>query len=175
LATNNNTRSATIAIVMARMSPLRFLFNRPPQPCDESLAWSGGPEAKETTVHEDDPRDVGDDEAEGEALEADIMRADRAFAAESRGTTAEEAVEGEGLDRALAQEQPERTETDEALSVVDDGGPDREDELVGDAVTARDEFAAPEEAALTVRERAPGATDHEDPHPVEQDLPDDDR
>jgi hypothetical protein len=127
-----------------------------------------------TTVHEDDPRDVGDDEAEGEALEADIMRADRAFAAESPGTTAEEAIEGEGLDRALAQERPERAETDQTLSVVDDGDPDQDDELVGDAVTARDEFAAPEEAALTVRERAPGATDHEDPHPVEQDIPDED-
>jgi hypothetical protein len=123
-------------------------------------------------VPDDDPRDVGDDEAEGEALEADIMRADRAFAAESPGTTAEEAVAGEGLDRALAQERPERSETDEALSVVDDGDPDEEDELVGEAVTARDEFAAPEEAALTVREDAPGATDHEDRHPVDQDRPD---
>ena len=28
----------------------------------------------------------------------------------------------------------------------------------------RDEFASPEEAAITVRDSAPGATDHDDPH-----------
>ena len=37
--------------------------------------------------------------------------------------------------------------------------------LVADAVSERDEFASPEEAALSVRESALGATDHEDPHP----------
>lgn len=122
-------------------------------------------------MRDDDPRDVGDEEVEGDALEADIMGADRAFAAESHGTTAREAVEGEGLDRQLAQERPERREADEALSVVDDGVQDEEDELVGDAVTTRDAAPSPEEAALTVREEAPGATDHEDPHPGDQDGP----
>jgi hypothetical protein len=38
------------------------------------------------------------------------------------------------------------------------------DELVEDAVIERDEFASPEEAALSVRDRVPGATDHDDPH-----------
>ena len=125
-------------------------------------------------MRDDDPKAVGDEEVEGDALEAEIMGADRAFAAESYGTTAEEAVEGEGLDRALAQERPERHPTGEAVSVVDEGVSDEEDELVGEAVTASDPAPSPEEAALTVREDAPGATDHEDPHPIEQDRPDED-
>jgi hypothetical protein len=36
-------------------------------------------------------------------------------------------------------------------------------------VAQRDEFASPEEAALSVRDDAPGATDHDDPHPSEND------
>ena len=40
-----------------------------------------------------------------------------------------------------------------------------EEELVGEAVIERDEFASPEEAAVTERDRPPGATDHADPHP----------
>jgi hypothetical protein len=35
------------------------------------------------------------------------------------------------------------------------------DELVDDAVIERD---GPEEAAFSVRDRVPGATDHDDPH-----------
>jgi hypothetical protein len=58
--------------------------------------------------------------------------------------------------------------TDEALSVVDGGVSDDEDELVGDAVLERDEFVSPEEAALSVRDSAPGATDHDDPHPADE-------
>ena len=108
-----------------------------------------------------EPRDAD----EGDELEAEIMQADHAFGAESWGTTAEEAVEGESLDQHLAEERPDRPAVDTALSVVDEGLSDDEDELVGDAVIERDEFASPEEAALTVRDRAPGATDHEDPHP----------
>ena len=105
------------------------------------------------------------DADEGDELEAEIMRADRAFATESVGTTAEEALEGETLDQRLAEERPERPGTDEVLSVVDEGLSDDEEELVGDAVVERDEFASPEEAAVTERDRAPGATDHADPHP----------
>jgi hypothetical protein len=125
-------------------------------------------------VRDDDPKVVGDEEVEGDALEAEILGADRAFAAESHGTTAEEAVEGEGLDRALAQERQGRPAADEAVTVVDEGMADEEDELVGEAVTTRDAAPPPEEAAVTVREDAPGATDREDPHPVEQDRPDED-
>jgi hypothetical protein len=120
-------------------------------------------------VAEDDPRDEGDDEVEGDELEADILRADHAFGAELPGTTAAEALAGEGLDRALAEERPERAAIDEVVSVVDEGVPDLEDELAGDVVFERDEFASPEEAALSVRDTVPGATDHDDQHDVEQD------
>ena len=54
---------------------------------------------------------------------------------------------------------------EEVLSVIDEGLSDDEDELVGEAALERDEFASPEEAAVTERDRAPGATDHADPHP----------
>ena len=105
------------------------------------------------------------DEDEGDELEAAIMQADHAFGAESVGTTAGEALEGETLDERLAEERPVRPDVDEVLSVVDEGLADDEAELVGDAVVERDGFASPEEAAVTVRDRAPGATDHDDPHP----------
>ena len=101
-----------------------------------------------------EPQDANEDDE----LEAEIMRADHAFASESVGTTAEEALEGETLDQRLAEERPERPGTDEVLSVVDEGPSDDEEELVGDAVVERDEFASPEEAAVTERDRAPGAT-----------------
>ena len=122
----------------------------------------------------EDPRDEGDDEVEGEELEASIMRADHAFGAESPGTTAEEAAAGESLDEALAQERAEPEADDEVVSLLDDGVSDVEDELAADAVTERDEFAAPEDAALSVRESVPGATDHDDQHGVEQDRSDED-
>jgi hypothetical protein len=105
------------------------------------------------------------DSDEGDELEAEIMRADHAFGAESSGTTAEEALEGESLDQLLAEERSDRPPVDELVAVVDEGLSDEEDELVGEAAFERDEFASPEEAALTVRDRAPGATDHDDSHP----------
>ena len=114
-------------------------------------------------MEDQEPRDADD----GDELEAAIMQTDHAFGAESVGTTAEEGREGETLDQRLAEERPERPSNDEALSVFDEGLSDDESELVGDAVTQRDEFASPEEAAMSVREDAPGATDHEDPHPEE--------
>ncbi len=112
-----------------------------------------------------EPRDVD----EGDELEAAIMQADHAFGAESVGTTADEELEGESLDQRLAEERPDRSSADEVLSVVDDGPSDDEEELVGDVVIERDEFASPEEAALSVRDSAPGATDHDDPHPADGD------
>jgi hypothetical protein len=116
-------------------------------------------------MEDQEPRDADD----GDELEAAIMQTDHAFGAESVGTTAEEGLEGESLDQRLSEERPDRPSTDEALSVVDEGPSDEEAELVGDAVTQRDEFASPEEAALSIRDRAPGATDHDDPHPPDED------
>ena len=133
-----------------------------PQTAEEGKAETG---EEDITMEDQEPRDAD----EGDELEAAIMQTDHAFGAESVGTTAEEGLEGETLDQRLAEERPERPTTDEALSVVDDGLSDDEIELVGDAVTQRDEFASPEEAAMSVRDDAPGATDHDDPHPDDED------
>ena len=111
-------------------------------------------------MEDQEPLDADD----GDELEASIMQADHAFGTESFGTTAEEELAGESLDQHLAEERPDRPSTDEVVSIVDDGLSDDEDELVEDAVTERDEFASPEKAALSVRDRVPGATDHDDPH-----------
>ena len=116
------------------------------------------------TVETDDPWDEdGDDE-----LEAEIMRADRPLGADSRGTTAEEEVAGLNLDEALARERPDGRSVDQALEVVDDGDPDVEGELIAEGFLVTDEFASPEETALSIRDDAPGATDHDDPHPVDE-------
>ena len=114
-------------------------------------------------MEDQEPRDADD----GDELEADIMQADHAFGSESVGTTVEEELAGESLDQRLAEERPDRSSVDEVLSVIAEGTSDEEGELVGDAVVERDEFASPEEAALSVRDNAPGATDHDDPHPSE--------
>jgi hypothetical protein len=108
-----------------------------------------------------------DDPADGDELEAEILRANRPFASDRHGTTPEEALEGPSLEEALAAEQPDGPTVDEALELEDDGVPDDEDELVAEGSVEMDEFASPEEAALSVRDEAPGATDHEDPHPDE--------
>ena len=104
-------------------------------------------------------------EGDGEELEAEIMRADHAFGAENRGTTPEEALDGESLDEALARERPEGRTVHEGVGVEDDGALDEEGELFAEGSTESDEYTSPEEAALTVRDEAPGATDHDDPHP----------
>ena len=57
--------------------------------------------------------------------------------------------------------------TDEAVGLVDDGIPDIEGQLVSDGTLEEDDIASPEEAALSIRDEAPGATDHDDPHPVD--------
>jgi hypothetical protein len=112
-----------------------------------------------------EPRDAD----AGDELEAAIMRADHAFGAESIGTTAEEEVTGEPLDQRLAAERGDRSSNDVALSLFDEGMADNEGELIGDAVIGRDEFASPEETAMSIRDDAPGATDHDDPHPADGD------
>ena len=102
------------------------------------------------------------------------MPAHHASAAQLPGTPAAAAFAGAGLHRALAEARPERAAIDEVVSVVDDGVSDLAEELAGDVVFERDEFASPEEAALSVRETVPGATDHDDQHGVKQDQYDED-
>ena len=116
-------------------------------------------------MEDQEPRDADD----SDELEASIMQADHAFGSESFGTTAEEELAGESLDQRLAEERPDRPETEEeVVSVVDEGVLDDEAQLVGDAVTERDEFASPEEAAMSERDNGPGVTDHDDPHPADE-------
>src|SRR5207244_266234 len=49
--------------------------------------------------------------------------------------------------------------------------PDEEKQLVGQASFEHDPFVSPEEAAMTVRETAPGATDHSEEPEIDEDLP----
>jgi hypothetical protein len=104
------------------------------------------------------------DDGSGEALEEQIEHADRASGAESFGTTADEQERGEPLGERLAEERRDRPIRDTDLGLIDEGGPDEEDELVGEAVGERDPFVAPEESAMSVRDEAPGAVDHPDDH-----------
>ena len=115
--------------------------------------------------------DTGEDldEDPGEELEAMIEQADRPFASESFGITAEEQEEGEPLDQKLAEERQSKPPFDSTLAIEDIDAPDDEAEMVGEATIERDPFVAPEEAAMTVRDSAPGAVDHPDQHEVEPD------
>lgn len=106
---------------------------------------------------DDDPQ-----EDPGEELEAMIEHADRPFASESFGITVEEQREGESLDQRLAEERPDKPTVDVAFAVQEADGPDDEAEMLGDASLQHDSFAAPEEAAMTMRDDAPGAVDHAD-------------
>jgi hypothetical protein len=110
------------------------------------------------------------DDGSGEVLEEMIEHADRASGAESFGTTADEQERGEPLADRLAEERTDRPIRDTDLGLIDEGGPDEEAELVGDAVGERDPFVAPEESAMSVREEAPGAVDHPDDHTEEDDA-----
>ena len=107
-----------------------------------------------------EPRDAD----RSDELEATIMQADHALGAELGGTTAEEASGGISLEERLAEERPSPERVDAVISVIDEGPLDDEDELVGEVAIQRDAFASPEEAAITVRDDAPGATDHADPY-----------
>jgi hypothetical protein len=127
-------------------------------------------DSEDSRPHASDP-DTGEDldEDPGEELEAMIEQADRPFASESFGTTAEEQEEGEPLDEKLAEERQSKPPFDSTLAIEDIDAPDDEAEMVGGATIERDPFVAPEEAAMTVREEAPGAVDHPDQHDVEPD------
>jgi hypothetical protein len=108
------------------------------------------------------------DENDGEELEAEIMRADHPFGADLRGTTPEEAEADLSIDDALARERPEGRTIDEVVALEDEGALDVEGELVADGSVERDDFASPEESALSIRRTVPGGTDHDDPHAVDE-------
>jgi hypothetical protein len=97
-----------------------------------------------------------------EELEEEIEQMDRPLGAEDH-TTAEEGLEGDTLDERLAREVPDRggRRPEEPTAIVEEDEPDDEPELVGELGEAED-IMSPEEAAMHVRDRAPGATDHPD-------------
>jgi len=101
-----------------------------------------------------------DDPVEDDDLESLIEHADRPFASESFGTTADEQRAGETLDERLSEERPEGRTWDEELEIEDLDEPDDEPELIGRATVSRDPFGAPEEAAMSVRDDAPGGVDN---------------
>jgi hypothetical protein len=107
------------------------------------------------------------DEDPGEQLEAMIEQADHPFGSESFGTTAEEQEEGESLDQKLGEERPDKPRLDLQLAIEDFDAPDDEKQLVGRASLEHDRFVAPEEAAMSIRDRAPGAVDHPNDDDVE--------
>ncbi len=122
-------------------------------------------DASDSRPHPTDP-DTGEDlDADpGEDLEAMIEQADGPFASDSFGTTAEEQEEGEPLDRRLAEERPSGPAVESGLEIEDVDAPDEEPEMVGEGGIELDPFVSPEEAAMTIRGEAPGATDHPDEH-----------
>jgi hypothetical protein len=116
----------------------------------------------------DRPSDIGSDEewddGSGQALEEMIEHADRALGTESFGTTADEQERGEPIDSRLAEEGTDRPLLDTELGIIDEDVPDDESEMVGEAIGERNPFVSPEEAAMSVRDEAPGAVDHPDDH-----------
>jgi hypothetical protein len=116
----------------------------------------------ELTASETDPSDDA-----GESLEAMMERADHAFGAESFGTTAEEQGRGEPLDVRLAEEVPDPPTSEVDLAIEDVDAPDTEPKLIGEMVREHDPYVSPEDAAMSIRDRAPGATDHGDDEYVE--------
>ena len=66
------------------------------------------------------------------------------------------------MDQRLAEERPDRPANDLEIRIEDADAPDDEPQLVGEAVVDFDPLVAPEEAALSIRDQAPGAVDHED-------------
>jgi hypothetical protein len=104
------------------------------------------------------------DDGSGQGLEEMIEHADRALGTESFGTTADEQERGEPIDSRLAEEATDRPLLDTELGIIDEDAPDDESEMVGEAIGERNPFVSPEEAAMSVRDEAPGAVDHPDDH-----------
>ena len=110
----------------------------------------------------DGPPPNPSDEDPLEELEEEIELMDRPLGVDER-TTAAESLEGDTLDERLAREVPDRggRRSPEPTTIADEDAPDVEPELVGEATEAGG-IAAPEESAMRVVGKAPGATDHED-------------
>lgn len=96
-----------------------------------------------------------------EALEEEIEQMDRPVGVDER-TTATESLEGDTMSERLARETPDRGGRlpESSTTIAEDDAQDEESELIGEAADVGG--TAPEEAAMHVRDLAPGATDHPD-------------
>jgi hypothetical protein len=108
------------------------------------------------------PTDVDADA--GEAME-DMISGMDGYAGADQDTTEAEQREGDTIDERNRREQPQRVRPDTSVDLVeedpDGDGVDREKDLVGDTDTS-DGPVAPEQAAMHVRDDAPGVVDHPD-------------
>ena len=103
---------------------------------------------EDTSLEDRDPEDYeAPDEPEG-AFEDD--------------TTASGQREGETIDARLARERPDRggrdRDTERTGRLSEEDGPDEEGELLGELADDDEDDLSAEEAAVHVRENAPGAT-----------------
>jgi hypothetical protein len=124
-------------------------------------------EGAETTMNDPDhlegdgPSPNPSDDDVLEEMEEEIEEMDRPLGVDDH-TTASEQREGDSLDERVAREVPDRggRRPTESTTIAEEDAPDDEAELVGEG--AEVEGTAPEEAAMHVRDRAPGVTDHPD-------------
>jgi hypothetical protein len=100
---------------------------------------------------------------EGEAIEDMISAMDGYLGADDH-TTAAEQVEGDTIGERNRREQVNRVRPDTSVDLIDDeglDGVDREKDLVADEDRPEGPVA-PEQAAIHVRDHAPGAVNHPD-------------
>jgi hypothetical protein len=118
----------------------------------------------------DDPEGVvadgggGSEEDREDELEAAILQADGPFASGAFGTTAAEQMEGASLDERLAEERSSGPLLAVGYEIEEADGPEDDAQMLGEVSVEHDRFVAPEDAATTLREEAPGAVDHPDDH-----------
>ena len=115
----------------------------------------------EDRMEGDGPSPSPSDQDPMEELEEEIEQMDRPVGVDER-TTATETLEGDTLDERLAREVQDSggRRPAESTTISEDDAPDDESELIGEAADVGG--TAPEEAAMHVRDLAPGATDHPD-------------
>ena len=116
----------------------------------------------EERIESEGPSPNPSDQDEQEELEEEIEQMDRPLGAEDH-TTAAEVLAGDTLDERLAREVPDRggRRPEDPTAIVEEDEADDEPELIGE-LGESEGAVPPEEAAMQVRDEAPGATDHPD-------------
>jgi len=109
------------------------------------------------------PSPTDADSDAGESLE-DMISGMDGYEGADEDTTLAEQREGDTIDERNRREQPQRVRPDTSVDLVDDedlDGVDREKDLVADTDSSGGPVA-PEQAAMHVRDDAPGVVDHPD-------------